>query len=81
MMRRAATAARSKARLTSGAPDPYGRVTEASGLFEPAVLVGDARFLRTTTLYTRTGDLFAYGSALLTAVLLIAMRRSYTMKR
>ena len=29
-----------------------------------AVLVGDVRFLRTTTVYTRTGDLFAYGSTL-----------------
>ena len=40
----------------SGIVDPYGRVLAADGIFEPAVLVGEARFLRTSTFYTRIGD-------------------------
>ena len=44
----------------SGIVDPYGHVLARTGLFEPAVVVGDARFLRDTTLYARTGDVFAY---------------------
>ncbi|MES1255508.1 MAG: apolipoprotein N-acyltransferase, partial [Acidobacteriota bacterium] len=59
----------------SGVVDPYGRVLSASRLYEPAVLVGDARFLRTTTIYTRTGDVFAYASAILAAAALVAARR------
>ena len=34
---------------------------------EPAVMVGEARFLRTTTLYTRIGDVVAYASVVVTA--------------
>ena len=40
----------------SGIVDPYGRVLAQSGIFEPAVVVGEARFLRTSTLYARIGD-------------------------
>ena len=36
-------------------------------IYEPAVLVGDARFLQTTTLYTRVGDVVAYASVVVTA--------------
>ena len=46
----------------SGIVDPYGRVIVASRIFEPAVIVGEARFLQTTTVYTRIGDVFAYAS-------------------
>jgi apolipoprotein N-acyltransferase len=63
----------------SGIVDPYGRVIQESGIFEPAVIVGEARFLRTTTLYGRIGDLFAYLCTAVTAGLLIGVRRSYTM--
>jgi apolipoprotein N-acyltransferase len=59
----------------SGIVDPYGRVVEESAVFQPAVLVGDARFLKTTTWYTREGDVLAYASVLVTLVLLVASRR------
>ena len=38
----------------SGIVDPYGRVLERTGIFEPAVVVGEARFLQTSTFYART---------------------------
>ena len=59
----------------SGIVDPYGRVVAESAVFQPAVLVGDARFLKTTTWYSREGDVFAYASVLVTLVLLVASRR------
>ena len=46
----------------SGIVDPYGRVLARTGIFEPAVIVGEARFLRTSTIYARHGDVFAYAS-------------------
>ena len=46
----------------SGIVDPYGRVLERSRHLQPAVIVGDARFLTTTTVYARIGDVFAYAS-------------------
>jgi apolipoprotein N-acyltransferase len=58
----------------SGFVDPYGRVLSRSRLFEPAVLVGEARLLRAATIYTRTGDLFAYFSVAVTLVLLAMTR-------
>jgi len=36
--------------------DPYGRVVQATPLFEEAVSVGEVRFLDGTTLYVRIGD-------------------------
>ncbi len=63
----------------SGIVDPYGRVLMRSRTFEPAVLAGDVRFVQTQTLYTRIGDVFAYASVLVTAALLVVMRRSYRM--
>ena len=59
----------------SGIVDPYGRVLARTGTFERAVVVGEARFLKTTTLYARTGDLLAYASVLATAALLVLARR------
>jgi apolipoprotein N-acyltransferase len=59
----------------SGIVDPYGRVLERSGIFEPGVLVGQARFLTTATVYARWGDVFAYAASALTAVLLLLARR------
>src|SRR5262249_56246665 len=44
----------------SGIVDPYGRVLAKTDIFEPAVQVGEARFLRTSTFYTRHGDVVAY---------------------
>ncbi len=65
----------------SGIVDPYGRVLAASQVFTPAVVVGDARFLQSTTVYTRVGDVWAYVSVVATLVLLVSARWSYKMKR
>jgi apolipoprotein N-acyltransferase len=48
----------------SGFVDPYGRVLAASALFEQTVLVGDLRFVRSRTIYSRTGDIVAWLSLL-----------------
>ena len=59
----------------SGIVDPYGRVLARSGIYQPAVVVGDARFLQTTTVYTRIGDVFAYACVVITsAILMLAIR-------
>ena len=54
----------------SGLVDPYGRVLVRTEIFRPAVIVGSVRLLDTATVYARVGDLFAYGSTLITFVLL-----------
>ena len=59
----------------SGIVDPYGRVIARTTVFERAVVVGDARFLTTSTFYARHGDLLAYASVLATAALLAFARR------
>jgi apolipoprotein N-acyltransferase len=59
----------------SGIVDPYGRVVMASGIFTPAVVVGEARFLQSATIYTRIGDVFAYASTVATLALLAVSRR------
>ena len=59
----------------SGIVDPYGRVVEHTTIFQPAVVVGEARFLKTSTFYARHGDILAYASVLATAALLVVARR------
>jgi apolipoprotein N-acyltransferase len=59
----------------SGIVDPYGRVVQRTGIFQPAVVVGEARFLKTSTFYARHGDVLAYGSALMTVAFLLVARR------
>lgn len=59
----------------SGFVDPYGRVIQKTDLFHPAVLVGDLRFIKTRTIYGRTGDVIAWLSLVITAAALIATRR------
>ncbi len=59
----------------SGIVDPYGRVLERTAIFQQAVLVGEARFLRTSTFYARHGDVLAYASVVATAALLVVARR------
>jgi apolipoprotein N-acyltransferase len=54
----------------SGIVDPYGRVLERTDIFQAAVLVGEARFLRASTFYARHGDILAYASVVATALLL-----------
>ena len=63
----------------SGIVDPYGRVMAETAIYEPAVLVGEARFLHESTFYARHGDIVAYASAIMTAVALVLSRRSRTM--
>lgn len=59
----------------SGIVDPYGHVLARTDIFHPAVVVGDARLLKGTTMYARMGDVFAYASGVLTAALLVLARR------
>jgi len=59
----------------SGIVDPYGHVLARTDIFHPAVLVGEVRLLRATTIYTRSGDVFAYASVIVTAALLVLARR------
>jgi apolipoprotein N-acyltransferase len=59
----------------SGIVDPYGRVLARTGIYEPAVVVGTARFLRATTPYARFGDIAAYLSIALTVALLLVPKR------
>jgi len=53
----------------SGIVDPYGRVVQRSALFEPAVVMGDVRFLEGLTVYARMGDALAYACLLLCAII------------
>jgi apolipoprotein N-acyltransferase len=55
----------------SGVVDPYGRVVAQSRIFEPAVILSQARFLQTSTFYTRHGDVFAYASVVVAVAMLV----------
>ncbi len=55
----------------SGIVDPYGHQMARSGMFEPAVIVGDVRLLSGLTVYARIGDLFAYLSVAMTVAALL----------
>ncbi len=59
----------------SGIVDPYGRVVTKSELFERRVLVGDVRLLDGRTVYSRTGDAFAYGCLFVLAAAWVATLR------
>jgi apolipoprotein N-acyltransferase len=59
----------------SGIVDPYGRVVARTGIYQPAVLVGDARLLKSSTPYLVIGDVFAYASTVVTLLLLLMARR------
>jgi apolipoprotein N-acyltransferase len=59
----------------SGIVDPYGRVLARTAIFEPAILLGQARFLRTSTWYRQYGDVLAYASVAAVVGLLVASRR------
>jgi apolipoprotein N-acyltransferase len=61
----------------SGIVDPYGHILARTAIYEPAVVVGEARFLRTTTFYTRIGDVFAYASVVVAVVVFVFPRRRY----
>ena len=55
----------------SGIVDPYGRVLARSDLYQPAMIVGDARFLRAPTFYARHGDVLAWASLVMTVLLVV----------
>jgi apolipoprotein N-acyltransferase len=59
----------------SGIVDPYGRIVAASPLFQPAVMVHEARLLRHATIYARVGDVFAYASVAVVVALAFPRRR------
>jgi apolipoprotein N-acyltransferase len=59
----------------SGIVDPYGRVLEETDIFQPAIVVGEARFLSGVTMYSRGGDIIAYVSAFITLAALVLMLR------
>ena len=59
----------------SGVVDPYGRTVTSSRIFEPAVIVSEARFLTGSTFYARHGDVFAYAAAIVTLAMLVVARR------
>ena len=59
----------------SGIVDPYGRVLAQTAIFQQAVVVGEARFIRERTIYSYIGDVFAYASAVLTLAALVLVRR------
>ena len=59
----------------SGIVDPYGHVLARTDIFHPAVVAGEVRLLRVTTIYARIGDVFAYASVVITAALLLMARR------
>jgi apolipoprotein N-acyltransferase len=59
----------------SGIVDPYGRVVEKTSIFQQAVLVGEARFLKASTFYLRHGDILAYAATVAAAALLLSARR------
>jgi apolipoprotein N-acyltransferase len=64
----------------SGIVDPYGRVVARTAIFQPAVVVGEARFLKTSTFYARHGDILAYASVLATAALLVLASNRRTIR-
>jgi apolipoprotein N-acyltransferase len=59
----------------SGIVDPYGRVLEKTSIFQSAVLVGQVRYLQTSTFYARHGDILPYASVLATLALVVASKR------
>jgi len=59
----------------SGIVDPYGRVVVKTPIFEQTVAVGDVRYLDGRTLYSRTGDAFAYACLAATLMAWWASRR------
>ena len=60
----------------SGFVDPYGRILQKTDLFQPAVLVEDLRFIKSRTIYSRTGDLIAWLSLAMTTAAVFASRRT-----
>jgi apolipoprotein N-acyltransferase len=58
----------------SGFVDPYGRVLQQSHMFQSAVMVEDARFITSRTVYSRIGDVVGWGSVAATLIALLLTR-------
>jgi len=58
----------------SGVVDPYGRIVQASGIFEQVGLVTEVRLLTARTVYSQIGDVIAYVAMALTVIALIVVR-------
>ena len=59
----------------SGIVDPYGRIVQASAIFEQVGLVAEARLLTSRTVYSHIGDVVAYAAMALTVLGLVVVRR------
>ena len=59
----------------SGFVDPYGRVVEKTDLFHEAIVIGELRFIKDRTVYSRIGDLVAWLSLAVTLAALAASFR------
>jgi apolipoprotein N-acyltransferase len=59
----------------SGIVDPYGRVLQASPLFEEAALTGDVRLISERTIYSYLGDVIAWVCAAGAAAVALSKRR------
>ncbi|HEX7778985.1 MAG TPA: nitrilase-related carbon-nitrogen hydrolase, partial [Vicinamibacterales bacterium] len=55
----------------SGAVDPYGRVLRRTPLFETMAVTVDVRLLDGRTIYSYVGDIVAWASAVLTALVIV----------
>ncbi len=55
--------------------DPYGRTVARADMFQTLSLTADVRLRDERTIYTRIGDLVAWLCALLTIVVVVAVRR------
>jgi len=55
----------------SGAVDPYGRVLLTTPLFQPEAVTVDVRLLDGRTIYSRVGDVVAWLSMAITAVVVV----------
>jgi apolipoprotein N-acyltransferase len=65
----------------SGIVDPYGRIVTRTPLFQSRVAVGEVRLITDRTLYSRTGDLFAYACLLLTVLVVVVSIKPQLMSR
>jgi apolipoprotein N-acyltransferase len=59
----------------SGVVDPYGRIVQASAIFEQTGMVEEVRLLTSRTVYSMLGDSIAYVAIALTAAALITVGR------
>jgi apolipoprotein N-acyltransferase len=62
----------------SGAVDPYGRVLLTTPLFQPAAVTVDVRLLDGRTIYSRTGDVVAWASLAMSALVILMTIKSGT---